>query len=398
LQSIWSYYIYWIENKARQEIADCERISYQPQFKWYKSFLFHLFPFSIVVRSARVIKYGLRYHSEKQNSEYWWKKWVAEKQDLNLITMVESTLEAFPQLVLHLYVIRIEIVQDCPTSIFQWGKVFLSAGALSLAMAMFKDNQVLKDDDQNYEMPKTVPVIIVSFLWHSMTILVRAVVISHMFTVYPFITLGGIIIHLALIYTLIHFVWRCDYLDDYEKYLNYPKNLNPRWFWRFFAWAIKLIFELIISAMLIPTWINWFVDKNYADDAWEYEGDGRLRKCLGSPLIKHPSKRRMTIYYIIVTIENAVMLLLWYHYQVTTDSNWLPGFEYNEETITINTNFLLIIMLPSLYFLGLIFMGLYYKCLHPSKHSPSPENSNEINKNEDNIPRPPSLSSALDIH
>ena len=176
------------------------------------------------------------------------------------------------------------------------------------------------------------------------------------------------------------------------------KNLNPRWFWRFFAWAIKLIFELIISAMLIPTWINWFVDKNYADDAWEYEGDGRLRKCLGSPLIKHPSKRRMTIYYIIVTIENAVMLLLWYHYQVTTDSNWLPGFEYNEETITINTNFLLIIMLPSLYFLGLIFMGLYYKCLHPSKHSSSPENSNEINKKEDNIPRPPSLSSALDIH
>lgn len=118
-----------------------------------------------------MVKYGLRYHSEKQNSEYWWRKWVAEKQDLNLITMVESTLEAFPQLVLHLYVIRIEIVQDCPTSIFQWGKVFLSAGALSLAMSMFKDNQVLKDDDQNYEMPRTVPVIIVSFLWHSMTIL-----------------------------------------------------------------------------------------------------------------------------------------------------------------------------------------------------------------------------------
>ena len=118
-----------------------------------------------------MIKYGLRYHSEKQNSAYWWKKWVAEKQDLNLITMVESTLEAFPQLVLHLYVIRIEIVQNCPTSIFQWGKVFLSAGALSLAMAMFKDNQVLKEDDQNYEMPKTISVIIVSFLWHSMTIL-----------------------------------------------------------------------------------------------------------------------------------------------------------------------------------------------------------------------------------
>ena len=205
-------------------------------------------------RSARVIKYGLRYHSGKQNSEeqnYWWRRWVAEKQDLNLITMVESTLEAFPQLVLHLYVIRIEIVQDCPTSLFQWGKVFLSAGALSLAMAMFKDNQVLKEDDQNYEMPRTVPVIIVSFLWHSMTILglvseqisqrlgnssflvkfyflklftVRAVVISHMFTVYPFITLGGIIVHLVLIYTLIHFVWRCDYLDDYEKYLNYPKD------------------------------------------------------------------------------------------------------------------------------------------------------------------------------
>ena len=158
---------------------------------------------------------------------------------------------------------------------------------------------------------------------------------------------------------------------------------------------------MVISAMLIPTWINWFVDVNYADDESEYKDDGRLRKCLGSPLIKNPSQRRMTIFYILITIENALMLVLWYHYQVTTDSNWLPGFEYNEETITINTNFLLIIMLPTLYFLGLTFMGLYYKCLHPSKHSTNSKNSknsDEINRNEDNIPRPPSLSSALDIH
>ena len=49
LQSMWSYYIYWVEDKARQEKADYEKISYQPKFKWYKSFLFHLFPFSIVV-------------------------------------------------------------------------------------------------------------------------------------------------------------------------------------------------------------------------------------------------------------------------------------------------------------------------------------------------------------
>ena len=49
LQSIWSYYIYWVEDKARQEKADCEKIPYHPKFKWYKSFLFHLFPFSIVV-------------------------------------------------------------------------------------------------------------------------------------------------------------------------------------------------------------------------------------------------------------------------------------------------------------------------------------------------------------
>ena len=49
LQSLWSYYIYWVEDKARQEKAHFERTSYQPKFKWYKSFLFHLFPFSIVV-------------------------------------------------------------------------------------------------------------------------------------------------------------------------------------------------------------------------------------------------------------------------------------------------------------------------------------------------------------
>ena len=49
LQSIWSYYIYWVEDKARQEKADSLKTSYQPNFKWYKSFLFHLFPFSIVV-------------------------------------------------------------------------------------------------------------------------------------------------------------------------------------------------------------------------------------------------------------------------------------------------------------------------------------------------------------
>ena len=49
LQSLWSYYMYWIEVKARQEKARDERIPYQAKFKWYKSFLFHLFPFSIVV-------------------------------------------------------------------------------------------------------------------------------------------------------------------------------------------------------------------------------------------------------------------------------------------------------------------------------------------------------------
>ena len=127
--------------------------------------------FAVVSRSLRIMWFGFRYRRSKRlnEQEFFWRKWVAEKQDLNTIQVVESTLEQFPQMVLVLYVIIIEIQQGCEVGWFQWVKIAGSCLGLCLSVGMMKENQELRQEDHEYKIPKQYQVLIGTYTVMIMT-------------------------------------------------------------------------------------------------------------------------------------------------------------------------------------------------------------------------------------
>ena len=67
--------------------------------------LHFVLPFAPVVRNYNCVKHGYRFHlfNEDENFRekiYHWKAWVAERNDLALLKIIDSCLECIPQLVL----------------------------------------------------------------------------------------------------------------------------------------------------------------------------------------------------------------------------------------------------------------------------------------------------------
>ena len=176
--STWNFYIFWAEKVSRRSVSDepddfpkvKECFLTKPNF--YRSPLMILVPaFAVVSRSLRIMWFGFRYRRSKRlnEQEFFWRKWVAEKQDLNTIQVVESTLEQFPQMVLVLYVIIIEIQQGCEVGWFQWVKIAGSCLGLCLSVGMMKENQELRQEDHEYEIPKQYQVLIGTYTVMIMT-------------------------------------------------------------------------------------------------------------------------------------------------------------------------------------------------------------------------------------
>ena len=167
--STWNFYIFWAEKVSRGDKGDepedfpTVKKCFLTKPSFYRSPLMILVPaFAVVSRSLRTMWFGFRYRRSKRliEQEFFWAKWVAEKQDLNTIQVVESTLEQFPQMVLVLYVITIEIQQGCDVGLFQWIKIAGSCLGLCLSVGMMKENQELKEGDQYYEISKQYQVLI----------------------------------------------------------------------------------------------------------------------------------------------------------------------------------------------------------------------------------------------
>ena len=167
--STWNYYIFWAEEVSKQRLSteptDFPTVKKclltNPSF--YRNRLMILVPaFAVVSRSLRIMWFGYRYRkaTSQNHREFYWAKWVAEKQDLNTIQVVESTLEQFPQIMLLIYVIRVEIQQGCDVGFFQWAKIAASCVGLCLSVGMMKENQELRRDDQFYEIPKQYVVLV----------------------------------------------------------------------------------------------------------------------------------------------------------------------------------------------------------------------------------------------
>ena len=104
--------------------------------------------------------------------------------------------------------------------------------------------------------------------------------------------------------------------------------------------------------MLTVSWVSLFDNESKAPKP-------SMQKFgfLGAPGFPGANRRRMTIYYVIITIENAVMYGVWFHYQVSKDINWHAPLKIDGVQRTVDTNALFMILLPCFYVTGLIARG-----------------------------------------
>jgi hypothetical protein len=172
--------------------------------------------------------------------------------------------------------------------------------------------------------------ILSNFIWHGFTIIVRAFSIALMLTVFPVQTSVFLLVHILIMYMFIAFVWKTSYC---------PAKVS------FGRSILKLFYEIIGALVLTVTWVNFTPQKNSL--------------CSLKAI-------QMTVYYIIVSIENAVFLYIW---RVSTSSDnahfdW-PMLGIEDKDI----DDLIIWCCGVLHLSGLFVMLLYYKCCHPTRDS-----------------------------
>jgi len=169
--------------------------------------------------------------------------------------------------------------------------------------------------------------IISNFLWHGFTVIVRAFAIALMLTIYPGSTSIALLVHVLVMYMFIACCWKTTYC---------PERISCG------RTILKVFYEIIAALVLTVTWVNFSPKKQ--------------RSFCGIKLVQ------MTIFYFILTIENAVFLILW-RVQTKGDVTTLNLPAWGIENLNIDE--FLIYCCGALHAIGLIVMVLYYKCCHP---------------------------------
>ena len=192
-------------------------------------------------------------------------------------------------------------------------------------------------------------------VWQFMTIFIRAYLIAHMMIMFPLLMLGALLIHWVVFFVFTQ-IWHNTYLDNFDDLWEISGHTSVG-----FVHFVKLMFDILVSLMLTVTWVSFFD----TDKKSTYNRRMAPFRGLGTPGLPEANKRRMIIYYVIITIENAVMYCLWYWFQVLNDINWHAPVEIDGETRTINTNMFFTVFLPVGYVFGIIGMIIYYSVCHP---------------------------------
>ena len=172
---------------------------------------------------------------------------------------------------------------------------------------------------------------------------------------FPTKMLLALLIHWVLFFVFTQ-IWHNTYLDNFDQLWKESGHSSVG-----FVQFVKLMFDILVSLMLTVTWISFFD----TDKKSTYNRRLAPFRGLGTPGQPEANKRRMIIYYIIITIENTAMYCLLYRFEVMNDINWHASFEIYGQKQTINTNMFFTFFLPIGYFTGLIAMIVYYLVCHP---------------------------------
>ena len=188
-----------------------------------------------------------------------------------------------------------------------------------------------------------------------MTIFTRAYLIAHMLYLFPLLTFGALSLHWIVFFVFTQ-VWHNTYLDNFDELWQKSGHTSVG-----FVHFVKLMFDILVSLMLTVTWVSFFD----TDKKSPYNPRMAPFRGLGTPGQPEANKRRMIIYYTIITIENAAMYGLWYWFEVMNDGiNWYAPLPFEIDG-TVNTNTFFVFFLPIGYIAGIASMVIYYSVCHP---------------------------------
>lgn len=233
------------------------------RMKWWIACVLHLFQLAIVYRYLSSLVFGIRsqdrkYPPEKRRAFYRLMLW--EDNDASVLRLIESFLEAVPQLLLQAYVLN-TTQQTASTVLLQ--KATIIAGALSAAWGVVAYTRTLRfslEDRPN----ATFGVSILCYLWRLLVLVPRLTALA-LFAV----CFAWIVFPVCALRWLVMFAWLvfAIHIDQFQHRKD----------------------KLTFKAALAGIYIFCFVDMS-------------------------PGKRRnrYAFYYTITFAENALLLGLWY--------------------------------------------------------------------------------------
>ncbi|XP_007932724.1 XK-related protein 7 [Orycteropus afer afer] len=272
---------------------------------WLLQTVVHLLQLGQVWRYLRALYLGLqsRWRGERLQRHFYWRM-LFESADVSMLRLLETFLRSAPQLVLQLSLLlhRSDSDSDNNTNAFQQLPVISTfASLLSLAWTLASYQKVLRDsrDDKR---PLSYKGAVVQVLWHLFTIAARGLAFALFASVYK-LYFGIFIVAHWCIMTF----WVIQGETDF---------CMSKW--------EEIIYNMVVGIIYIFCWFN--------------VKEGR-------------SRRRMTLYYCIVMLENAVLTGFWY-----SSRNFAPDFR----------SLILVCVVASSFALGIFFMCVYYCLLHPN--------------------------------
>ena len=278
----------------------------------------HLLLVGPVVRLCQVITVGLQemkqphsqaggriYRSPEYVQLYMKRKYY--ERDLAYLTMIDSFTQDAPQLLLQSFILlsnHYSELQHWETSVTQLASVILSLLSLSLSLVSYSQASRWADPT----MPQLSLLARLSlWLWRLFSLAARMMVLCVFLTVFTtefFILLSGHYV-LMLVWILAMRSNFCGSMDDVRRPVS------------------EFVFNLVMAAVFIFDIVN---------------------------LKEGPSRLKNTVYYIIVTLENSLLMYFWWSGNFT-----LIGVE----------KIVIVGIFPILQITAFIFLYIYYKKFHP---------------------------------
>nr|XP_003476381.2 XK-related protein 7 [Cavia porcellus] len=263
---------------------------------WLLQTLVHLLQLGQVWRYLHALYLGLqsRWRGEELRRHFYWRM-LFESADVSMLRLLETFLRSAPQLVLQLILL---VQENREPDLLP--ALSTSASLVSLAWTLASYQKVLRDsrDDKR---PLSYKGAVAQVLWHLFTIAARSLAFALFASVYK-LYFGIFIVAHWCIMTF----WVIQGETDF---------CMSKW--------EEIIYNMVVGIIYIFCWFN--------------VKEGR-------------SRRRMTLYYCIVLLENAA----------------LTGFWYSNHGFTNFYSLILVCVVASSFALGIFFMCVYYCLLHPN--------------------------------